>query len=405
MGELYNYRILRTGANGTGYGYLSSGIEYIPDCTAGKIIVVIDTTSIPATNTHTIQFIEDLEKESWLVELVEVDEADSTTYVKSLIKGIYDLDTLLVRSVVLIGHVPVPYSGNIAPDGHGNHLGAWSADTYYDDMDGAWTDTLVNNTGAAGTRNDNVPGDGKFDQGTFVDLELSVGRIDLSNLTLFSESELELLENYFIKNHNYRKAFFIPRYRALIENNFAGFTEGFGQNGLRNFSALLSPDSTSYIDFDSCKTQSYIWSYGCGGGTFQSASGISSMTDMASDSVQSVFTMLFGSYFGDFDISNNFLRSALASGTILNNIWAGRPHYTFHPMGMGGTIGECFMLSGNNPGLLYFAGSASKGVHISLMGDPTLRMYLTEFDAPSSLMISDIPNGVELSWTAGAIPG
>src|SRR5207248_1131072 len=87
------------------------------------------------------------------------------------------------------GHVPVPYSGLLNPDGHPNHLGAWPADAYYGDMDGLWTDTTVNYVGtdpgdpADTARLANVPGDGKFDQSTIPGVvRLNVGRVDLANL-------------------------------------------------------------------------------------------------------------------------------------------------------------------------------------------------------------------------------
>ena len=60
----------------------------------------------------------------------------------------------------------VGLKGNLAPDGHGEHYGAWPADVYYGDVNGAWTDNSVWSTGAAWPRNHNVPGDGKFDQTT-----------------------------------------------------------------------------------------------------------------------------------------------------------------------------------------------------------------------------------------------
>ena len=45
----------------------------------------------------------------------------------------------------LFGHVPVPYSGDIVPDGHApDHQGAWPCDGFYGDMDGLWTDCSVN---------------------------------------------------------------------------------------------------------------------------------------------------------------------------------------------------------------------------------------------------------------------
>jgi hypothetical protein len=61
--------------------------------------------------------------------------------------------------------------------------GAWSADGFYGDMDGTWTDTSVTNTSSSETRIHNVPGDGKLDQNTIPSpLELAVGRVDLRNM-------------------------------------------------------------------------------------------------------------------------------------------------------------------------------------------------------------------------------
>src|SRR6185503_3639869 len=107
----------------------------------------------------------------------------------NLIKADYSADPANVKSVFLFGHVPVPYSGQLNPDGHADHVGAWPADVYYGDIDGNWTDNSVNftqsiNTDAAdAARLTNRPGDGKFDQTQIPSpVELEVGRVDLSNL-------------------------------------------------------------------------------------------------------------------------------------------------------------------------------------------------------------------------------
>ncbi len=64
---------------------------------------------------------------------------------------------------------------------------------------------------------------------------------------------------------------------------------------------------------------------------------------------KTVFTAFYGSWFGDWNTENNFLRSALASnGWILTSCWSGRPHYVFHQMGMGETIGSCIQRTQNN---------------------------------------------------------
>ena len=88
----------------------------------------------------------------------EVDANDSPQQVRDLIQAESE-----VEAVLLIGHVPVQYSGNMYPDGHIDHQGVWPADTYYADMDGEWTDISVNETSASRPENHNVPEDGRFD--------------------------------------------------------------------------------------------------------------------------------------------------------------------------------------------------------------------------------------------------
>ena len=46
---------------------------------------------------------------------------------KALIKADYNADPSNVKAVFLFGHLPVPYSGNLNPDGHPQHQGAWPA--------------------------------------------------------------------------------------------------------------------------------------------------------------------------------------------------------------------------------------------------------------------------------------
>ena len=70
----------------------------------------------------------------------DVSRADSPCNLKRIIQADYSSDPAQVRAVFLFGHIPVAYSGNLNPDGHPNHQGAWPTDAYYGDMDGSWTD-------------------------------------------------------------------------------------------------------------------------------------------------------------------------------------------------------------------------------------------------------------------------
>ena len=108
----------------------------------------------------------------------------------SLFTTIIELNYSLFRFVVnlyLLGNIPVPYSGLMAPDGHSpDHVGAWPADVFYADFDGEWADESINSSGASRVENKNIPGDGKFDKSqNDADIKYPVGRIDFYNLTSF----------------------------------------------------------------------------------------------------------------------------------------------------------------------------------------------------------------------------
>ena len=155
------------------------------------------------------RFEKDLKGDGWKTVKYNVTRNTLVTAIRALIISEYNLSPLQVKAVVLIGHIPVLYSGNMRPDGHPNHQGAWPADIYYGEMNGTWQDVSVNNTNAASPRNHNVPGDGKFDHTQLPSsAELQVGRIDFHDLPAFSETEAELLRKYFDKDHAYRHKLF-----------------------------------------------------------------------------------------------------------------------------------------------------------------------------------------------------
>ncbi len=272
-----------------------------------------------------------------------------------------------------------------------------------------WSDIGINCTMAGRCENKNVPGDGKFDVCVLPaseEISLSVGRVDFYNLPAFSRSEAELLANYLAKNHAFRHKINNPKMQALVDDNFGtlnystGLTEAFAISGWRNFSALLNFQNIKTGDyFNSTKDESYIWSYGCGGGKYDSCVGIGNTADFVIENPKTVFTCLYGSRFGDWDSENNFMRAALASnGWILTCCWAGRPHYTFHQMGMGETIGHCVRATQNNINTYYYGAEQTKrGIHVALLGDPSLRMHIVQ---PVNSLKSELTekNTVLLSW-------
>jgi hypothetical protein len=401
-GVKYEYKILRNSAT-NGYGYLCSGIDTDINYNPGIVLLVIDDYFVPALQAEIDELVNDIESDGWFVHVIQVNRSQTVASVKSLIINEYNSEPTRVKGVFLLGHAPVPYSGEMNPDGHPDHLGAWPADVYYGDMDGIWTDNSVNNSTAADIRNQNVPGDGKFDQ-FFVqsNAELQVGRVDFYNLPAFSATETELMSSYLNKLHAFKTRGYVPSNIAVVEDNFTGLDEGFAAGGYMSFSPIVGRTSVSNADYGtSLQSQDYLWSYGTGPGSYIDAQGIVSSAEFAGSDYNSTFTMLFGSYFGDWDSQNNLLRSALASGRILCSSWSGRPNLFYHPMGMGENIGECIRISQNNT-TNYFASTTTyfkRWVHIAQMGDPTLRSHYVEM--ASNLIANSQSNGnVDLSWTA-----
>ncbi|HQZ43759.1 MAG TPA: hypothetical protein PK735_12800, partial [Flavobacteriales bacterium] len=301
VGVSYEYKVIRTTSNlGNGYGYTNSGIELPMVEARGKLILMVDDFYSSALTSQLNQLQSDLEGDGWTVIRHDVSRSLPVPSVKALVVADYNADPTKVKAVFIVGHVPVPYSGSLAPDGHGEHFGAWPADVYYGDVNGTWTDNSVGNAGASWPRNHNVIGDGKFDQTSIPsDVELAVGRVDMYDLPTFSASETTLLGNYLTKLSNWKRKVFTANGRALIDDNFDGYSDAFSQNGWRGFGPLVHPDNVQDLDyFGTLSNQSYLWSYGCGGGWFSGANGVGSSSDFSSNNVQTVFTILFGSYFG-----------------------------------------------------------------------------------------------------------
>ncbi|MFT4665320.1 MAG: hypothetical protein ACI8YQ_000511 [Polaribacter sp.] len=400
IGQSYEYRIDKIAPIG-GFGAINAGMEIPAVHQRGKLILVVDDTQAELLMEEVNQLIIDIEGDGWAVSKIEVSPTDAVPDVKADIVNLYNEDPDNYRAILLLGHVPVPYAGQNFPDGHADHEGAWPADLYYGEINGNWTDSNVNVSITTDSRNHNTPGDGKFDETVIPsDVDLQVGRIDFANLPAFAETETELLRKYLNKNHAFRHKEFTAEPRGLIENNFGGLPEGFGQNGYRNFSTMFGPGQIDVVDFDSLKTKSYLWSFAAGGGSFTSAGGITNTAQLTQDSLQTVFCMLFGSYFGDWDSENNLLRSMLASGTVLTNVWAGRPKYQFEHMSLGENIGYGLPLTQNTAtNFLQDTCYGGRLIHIALMGDPTLRMHVVAPVGPS-LTIAEDQGNINLGWTA-----
>lgn len=402
----YEYQVIKIGGS-SATGYIFASIKATPMHNRGSILLLIDTTYSDSCAAEINTLKRDLRGDGWQVKTKVFTRSETVANIKTYIINTYNSDNNL-KAIYILGHIAVPYSGEIYPDGHTpDHVGAWPADVFYADVNGTWTDNTINNTGATGTRNDNIPGDGKYDQSNIPsNLELQIGRVDVFNMPAFSKTEVQLMRNYLNRAHNYKMDSISIIKQALVDDNFTGYSEPFASSGWRNFAPLLGLNATQNVDYiTSLNTGSYQWSYGCGAGSYTSCSGVGTTANIASNNMNGIFTMLFGSYFGDWDNQNNFLRAPLCANVpMLASCWAGRPQWFLHHMALGESIGYSTLLAQNNAGLYQSPNNlASRSVHIALMGDPSLR---TDYIKPvNNVTVTAVAQGgARINWSASPDP-
>ena len=398
-GTYYEYRVVRNSSVGTAYGYTAAAVDLLPTEYRGKIILVIDNTLTNSLEQEINNLHHDLEADGWSPSIITVSPNDNSSAVKNQILSLYNSDPSGFKSVLLLGKIPVYRSANIAPDGH--DFIPWACDSYYGDMNGSWSSPPST-----------LPSD----------LELEVGRIDMSGLPSFNQNEVDLIRAYLTKLTSFKRASFIPQKRSLIQNNFDGFR--FAENGYRTAGNLTGINSITTLptyttpQFWSQVQQGYLWTYSCGGGSYNSADGIGNTSLYANNPHNGIFNMTFGSYFGNWSSSlpvpswnnntNNLLKAVIASGQALTNVWAGQPSWFFHHMGLGDNIGYSTRLSVNNrtANALYLpqnTGWLSDGyttIHLGLLGDPTLRQSYIK--PPQNLVVTSNNNQTTFSWEASS---
>jgi hypothetical protein len=337
--------------------------------------------------------------------------------VKAMIQADYRAAPAETRAVFLIGHVTIPYSGVAYEDGHWEMNGAWPADSFYGDMDGTWSDKVVNTgNNLPNPVRRNLAGDGKLDPATFNEyivtpsgppgLELAVGRIDFVRLPAFApRSELDLLRQYLRKDHEYRHG----RLRfgtavcggAFFWSPFSSVGRTIHENALLTASRLAGLAGLQHGDaFQSAQPVLWAMQGGYGGADTlhndrKAAEAqrvrVMNSAELAANRLGApiAFYLMKGSYFGDWNLhQNDFLRTLLATpGSGLTACWTMNTLWRFEGLGAGAMLGD---------GLLRTARGAASTRGTFLLGDPTLRAQVTR--PPSKATARSRGNNVELRW-------
>jgi hypothetical protein len=411
IGETYEYFIRKIANGFQGSGYALAGIE-VPTSRESKMCLLLVDEDLMTGLGGTLDTLKmDIVASGYNLVLESVPSSKTHVEVKEIIDATESAHADL-KTVYILGHVAVPYSGQfcndnyytVPPDGHGpgqgNHCGAWAADVYYGMDYDRWSDedsvTDVVNREA----NKNRPGDLKWDEIRLPGgVQLEIGRVDLSDLPVFSETEVELTKRYIRKVHAYKTGAVKPVNKALVTENFpASFA--FSSTAWRSFPTMVGFDQIEEKDYFTTLTDTtYLFAYGTGPGSYTSAGGIGRSSDFVTGN-GAMFNLLFGSYFGDWDVRNNFLRSCLASEKGgLTSAWSGRPYWQIHPLAFNESFGYVAKITQNNRNKYAF-GVFENAIHIALMGDPTLNLHPVEPVENFVGISSSDKLKAELSWTA-----
>lgn len=430
LGSVYLYRL--------GGQNLVVALNQSPRDRRGRVIVLVDRTLASALRTEVDQLLADLVGDGWAVTRHDVPRHDDNAWKSGPINPAYRADVAQIKSLVaaeyraspeptsavlLIGHVTIPYSGVMAEDGHPDHFGAWPADAYYGDIHGEWTDTTASTPSTVQSPLlRNVPGDGKFDQHLFPQpsrpdaprtvpgLDLAVGRIDFARLpALRAKSERNLLRQYLDKTHRYRHKQLTFQQSALVGGYFGNpyHVESAVLYHIGNLLAyrLYRPVLSTVLDGEALASgASAVWAiqggYGDPTALHNSASmnkglGIQRVAtaDLAGSKIkpQIGFYVLKGSYFGDWNYTDdNLLRAVLAppdSG--LAALWTRSTVWTVDLTGLGDPLAATLLTTSR--------GNVTART-CSLLGDPTLRLFVTA--PPVRLTGTRAGTSVRLAWSA-----
>ncbi len=428
-------------------GWLPVGADFPLIERRGRVLLIVDQSLATPLATAIDQFNLDLVGDGWEVTTTTGPRhADSTT---GTYAPIYKTNQLLIKDkiisfynqaptdenvAILLGHLTVPYSGKGAEDEHKKeHCGAWSADSFYGDMNGTWTDSesLVCGSNVFFY---NQPNDGKWDQATLPPepdgspgrLEVAIGRIDFSGMTDFVKTrlanyatnvdgvEIELTRKYLDKDHRFRmkqltfssglRSFLEPTQSSVFEKSM-GTTEEALVNAFAGPGYSVTTNSDLFL-----ATTPTLWGLLGGYGSPSAVHGsefaqkykVHSTALIAQEGIKpnAAFLILAGSFFGDWQTWNPWstplMKACLAAeNSALTASWSLRLVAPYSaPLSVGrfaqgahyGTIIQDTYRDLPN---------ASARV-LFCLGDPTLHAFIAT--PPTGLTATPTPNGVRLIW-------
>lgn len=438
-GGIYEYRLRDTDFDNADFRRvtLTVGINLQPVHFRGNVILVSEAGLPQSLDLDYEQFKSDLTGDGWhLIELVAqshnetnwLQNATEIHRIRAEARAVYERAPEYPNVMLLLGHVPVPRSGLEAFDGHENHRGAWAADSYYGSFDDDfWTDKATR-LSRANPRLENRPNDKKWDPDYLPRvIEIPVGRIDFSNLHSFGESdfldlsdekpwtlEVALTRQYLQKNHRYRHGLtpvekrisyfnglgFLPLNNGEFQAvNLASSLFGLGEAHAVASRPLYEnvPVMFGYHEMRASPFGIQLgWEYGRASNTYNHYTW---HLNQAQNEPSILFYMMFGSWFGDWNLTDeNWLRGVLATPNY-GLISAYYPKFwKLQKMALGAPFAVAMLEMGDLTDNYREAPRM-----LSIMGDPTLRIHT--LTPPRAVKARLVNNQIALNWEGSTEEG
>lgn len=199
------------------------------------ICIIMNTLLQPLIQTSFSRFILDLEMEGYNMNLYTAANNGDEAALRNLL--ISEWNNRQIAGVILIGDLAVPWY----------EMTVWGAeefpiDLYYMDLDGLWFDTDTD-----GLYDGHLDGDGDMEA------DIWVGRLFPQNLSYYETEEVAMMNNYFLKNHNYRSGELRLNDKALayIDNDWAIY-------GWENEVALAYPNTDAVTNIYQTNREDYM---------------------------------------------------------------------------------------------------------------------------------------------------
>lgn len=389
VGVAYEYQILRSAGDIVDVGYWATGVDLPAVDSRGTVYVIVDDTIAKELAPRLTRFSRDLTGDGWTVVRQLAPRGDLNETVESLKKAViikqwlderHSADPFGRHVVVLVGHLPIVFSGKANPDGHG--AVPHPTDLFYADRDSRWA---ISPEGAL--LNNRLPTD-------FI--EMQIGRIDFAAVSDGQRDlEVHLLQNYFDKNHHWRMGLIGDLRDAYGD---AGHLAG-EVFGLYNIVGPQAVRAGGHHDVG--EEQPWLW--GVDFGDWNGPIYAETYSNKA------VFAINFGSGKQRIDSRFNPMTALLAQPYTIAVGWGARPAWWLHHMALGGTIGDVHMRTVNNGRAegpyremmdYYPTGQYlwRNPIWVNLLGDPTARAFPLAPATQLRAVQTDL--GVALSWTA-----